>query len=94
MWPTSLGLRCPAQPLCTLLAAVVFMVLCAALLHMAPPAEKLGSELSDGELWSESPCVRFLQALPSEQVEIEEAQKKGKRLEFITQILFLFPRNC
>ena len=39
MWPTSSGLRCPAQPLCTLLAAVVFMVSCAALLHMAPSWE-------------------------------------------------------
>lgn len=63
------------------------MVPCARLLHVAPPAEKLGSELSDDELWSEVPYVRLLQALPSEQVDRGSTEEREKvRLHYLDSL--------
>ena len=75
-----LELPCCAQHLCT---------------RSRPELTCQHSRFTLGTL-SEVPGVRPPHVAPYEQVKLDEAQrkrKKKKRLDFITQILFLFPRN-
>ena len=56
----------------------------------------VGATIWHQELWSEGPGVRPLHTAHSEQMKLDKAQRRKRKvsLDFIAQILFLFPGIC
>ena len=83
-----------AQHLCSPAAAILNYVLCAALLPMAHLPEVLAQTCRTGTFDLKVRCLGLClwrQWVNETRLSIKV---KKKRLDFITQILFLFPRNC